>query len=127
MLSTWTVYVTGRRVRKTAESRSAPAYTLDAGPRRCWGLYVAAKVAARGNDCLLEWAGLDFRQIGYVPMQTRRTFLGSEGAAEACGVAGRPNLLSTPRATSMAANETTTAERSSAESAAVPDRSEKVL
>ena len=60
-------------------------------------------------------------------MQTRRTFLGSVGAAAAFSVAGRAGLTSDAAATETSATTSNDAERSSADSAAVPDRSEKVL
>src|ERR1700675_2695626 len=69
----------------------------------------------------------EIRQIGEVTMQTRRTFLGSVGAAAALGVVGRGGLTGEAVAAENGATNINDAERSSADSAAAPDRAEKVL
>jgi 4-hydroxy-tetrahydrodipicolinate synthase len=60
-------------------------------------------------------------------MQTRRTFLGSVGAAAALSVAGRTGLTGQVAAAESGATNINDAERSSADSAAAPDRGEKIL
>src|ERR1700720_2966396 len=85
------------------------------------------EVSVRGNDCLLERAGLDFREIGEVTMQTRRTFLGSVGAAAALGVVGPAGLIGDAAAAENGATNINDAERTSVDSAAAPVRGEKIL
>jgi 4-hydroxy-tetrahydrodipicolinate synthase len=106
---------------------AAAGYNAYAELHRCRTLNVAAKLAALRNDCLLAWAGLDFRQIGEVTMQTRRTFLGSVGAAAALGAVGRAGLTGDAAATEKGATTINDGERSNADLSAAPDRGEKVL
>src|SRR5205807_2135696 len=79
------------------------------------------------SDCLLGGGGLDFRQIGEVKMQTRRTFLGSVGAAAALTAVGGASLTSEAAGVETRPTSRNDAERSNADSAAPLDRSEKVL
>lgn len=60
-------------------------------------------------------------------MQTRRTFLESVGAAAALSVVGRGGLARGAAGVEAHSMNSNDAERSSADSAATPDRSEKVL
>jgi 4-hydroxy-tetrahydrodipicolinate synthase len=60
-------------------------------------------------------------------MQTRRTFLGSVGAAAALGAVGRTGLLDEAEATETGVRNTNDVERSGADSAAASASGEKVL
>src|ERR1700675_4160608 len=126
MQSTLTVYVAGRGARKTGKSGSEGA--VPPKPSRGDTDSVRGREVSGARERLFIGVGwLRLPAIGEVTMQTRRTFLGSVGAAAALGVVGRGGLTGEAVAAENGATNINDAERSSADSAAAPDRAEKVL